>query len=247
MFDLSITGVIASLTLSRPERRNAIPFEGWRELAEKVAEAGDGGARVILLRGTPEGAFCSGADISDFDVFKDDAEARSAFRLAMRLGLDGLRQGLPSIAVVEGACYGAGVALAMACDIRLAGPGATFAITPAKFGISYPQEDVHQLVARVGPGHAARLLLGAGPIDGAEAERIGLVERFVPDVLEAEVASMVEAMASNDPESLTTLKRAIALAAVATARDEAMDRRFDDLLGSDALSERLEARRDRRA
>jgi enoyl-CoA hydratase/carnithine racemase len=245
MFDLSIDGPIARLRLSRPERRNAIPLAGWAELGDKVEEAGVRGAAVLVLGGVPGGAFCSGADISDFAAFAEDEEARSAFRRAIRGGLDRLRAAVPSIAMIEGACYGAGVAVAMACDIRLAGPGAQFAITPAKLGISYPQEDVHRLVSLVGAGQAARLLLGAQTIDGAEAERIGLVERFVAAGLDVEVSAAAAAIASNDGDSLAVLKRGIALAAEGVAHDEEQDRSFDDLLGSEALAARLAAHRNR--
>jgi enoyl-CoA hydratase/carnithine racemase len=244
MFDLQIDGSVARLRLSRPETRNAIPLGDWTELGDKAEEAAAAGARVLILSGTAEGAFCSGADISDFDAFADPA-ARTAFRLAIRSGLDRLRTGLPSIAVVEGACYGAGVAVAMACDIRFAGPNAQFAITPAKLGISYPQEDVHRLVSLVGAGQAARLLLGAQSIGGEEAERIGLAERFLPASIEETVEVTARAIAANDPASLTTLKRGIALASSGMARDTEQDRSFEALLGSDAFVQRLGAYRSR--
>ena len=246
MFQLSIDGPVARLRLSRPERQNAIPLAGWAELGDRVEEAAAKGAAVLILGGVPGGPFCAGADIADFDAFESDPGARTAFRLAIRSGLDRLGASIPSIAMVEGACYGAGVAVAMACDMRFAGTGATFAITPAKLGISYPQEDVHRLVSLVGAGQAARLLLGAQPIDGAEAERIGLVERFAAARLEAEVAAAAIAIAANDPASLMTLKRGIARASEGIAHDEEQGRRFDDLLGSDALRTRLEAHRNRR-
>ena len=246
MFELSIAGPVARLRLRRPERRNAIPLAGWAELGDRAEEAAAGGAAVLILGGVPGGAFCSGADISGFDAFAEDAGARTAFRLAIRSGLDRLRASIPSIAMVEGACYGAGVAVAMACDVRFAGPGAEFAITPAKLGISYPQEDVHRLVSLVGAGQAARLLLGAQSIDGAEAARIGLVERFAAHGLEKEVDAAAAAIAANDAASLATLKRGIARAAEGVAHDEEQGRRFDDLLGSEALTARLEAHRTRR-
>ncbi len=151
MFDLRFDGAAARLTLSRPEARNAIPLGGWDDLAAVLGEVGTSGARVLIVTG--EGAFCAGADIGDFGRFREDGEAAAEFRLAMRRALDRLRDlPLPTIALVEGACYGAGVALAIACDIRLGGRDSSFAITPAKFGISYPQEDVHRLVTLVGPG-----------------------------------------------------------------------------------------------
>ncbi|CAA9531765.1 MAG: Enoyl-CoA hydratase [uncultured Sphingosinicella sp.] len=244
MFELHIDGPVARLRLSKPETRNAIPLSGWAKLGDRAEEAGSAGAQVLILSGIPGGAFCSGADISDFDAFADPG-ARTAFRLAIRSGLDRLRAGIPSIAVVEGACYGAGVAVAMACDIRFAGADAQFAITPAKLGISYPQEDVHRLVSLVGAGQAARLLLGAQSIGGEEAERIGLVERFLPASVDEEVESNARAIAANDPESLRTLKRGLALASSGVPSDAQQDRSFEALLGSDALIQRLAAYRSR--
>jgi enoyl-CoA hydratase/carnithine racemase len=164
----------------------------------------------------------------------------------MRTALDALSD-LPiaTIAAIEGPCYGAGVALAIACDLRVAGEGARFAITPAKFGISYPQEDVARLVALVGPGQASRLLLAAGSIDSAEAARIGLVELVAADVAAA-VDELAGAICANSGESVAVLKRAIRLAGAGVGRDEEQDRRFDAMFGSPELRERLAALRPRR-
>jgi enoyl-CoA hydratase/carnithine racemase len=246
MFDLSIEARVARLTLSRPEARNAISAGGWGELASLAVQAVEAGARVLILSSEAGGPFCAGADIADFGRFRGEPEARTAFRLAIRDGLGRLRDlGVPTIALVEGACYGAGVALAMACDIRIAGAGAGFAITPAKLGISYPQEDVHRLVSLVGPGQAARLLLSAGRIDGSEAARIGLVELYSETAAEAAASGLAQAIAANDPGSLETLKRAVGLAAAGVRQNEGQNRAFDDLLGSEALERRLEAYRGR--
>jgi enoyl-CoA hydratase/carnithine racemase len=246
MFDLSVEGPIARLVLARPEARNAIRLDGWSKLASAAQSAVESGARVLVLSGEPGGVFCAGADVSDFNRFRDDPEARTAFRLAMREGLDWLRDlPVPTIALVEGACYGAGVALAMACDVRIAGGDARFAVTPAKLGISYPQEDVHRLVSLVGPGQAARLLLNAVPIAGAEAARIRLVELYLEKGAAEAAATLAETMAANDPDSLRTLKRAVGLAAAGVRKDEGQDREFDDLLGSEALTRGLEAYRGR--
>jgi enoyl-CoA hydratase/carnithine racemase len=246
MFDLSMTGAVARLRLVRPERRNAIPLAGWAELADQAAQAAAAGGRLLILSGAPGGAFCAGADVSDFARFRDDPGARTTFRLAIRDGLDRLRGlPIPTIAAVEGACYGAGVALAMACDIRLAGPGARFAITPAKLGIGYPQEDVHRLVTLVGPAQAARLLFTAAPIDAEEAARIGLADLVPEKDFEAELIATAESIAGNDAASLAMLKRGIALAASGVASDAQQDRAFEDLLGSEALATSLAAHRSR--
>ncbi|MEA3050355.1 MAG: hypothetical protein QOG84_2191 [Sphingomonadales bacterium] len=242
MFDLDLSGSVARLTLGRPEARNAIPLAGWRELAARVREAEESGARVLVLSGSSS-AFCAGADLQDFPALQRDPAARADFRAAMREGLDGLAAAaMPTVVAIEGPCYGAGVALALACDLRLAGSGARFAITPAKFGISYPQEDVTRLVALVGPGQASRLLLTALPIDAAEAARIGLVEIHAADlrpVLDEIVASLVAA----SPASHRALKRAIPLAARGIATDAAQDESFDALFGSEDFERRFAALR----
>jgi enoyl-CoA hydratase/carnithine racemase len=238
MFELERDGGVARIRLERPEVRNAIPLAGWDELAEKVAEAS--AARLIVVEGSG-GAFSAGADLGDFPSFRGDEAAAAAFRQAMRRGIDALAEApVPTIALVEGACYGAGVALAMACDVRLAGRGARFAITPAKMGISYPQEDVHRLVALVGPGQASRILFSGAAIDAAEALRIGLANGEA-----RELDALVEAMLANDRASLETLKRGIALGAVGVRTDAEQDRAFDALLTTDALAARLDARRRR--
>jgi enoyl-CoA hydratase/carnithine racemase len=237
MFDLQIDDGVAWLRIGRPEARNAIPLQGWDRLAEAVLQAAE--ASVLILAGEPGGTFCAGADISDFERLQAEPEARTEFREAIRGGLGALRASpVPSIALVEGACYGAGVALAMACDIRVASPAASFSITPAKLGISYPQEDVHRLLSLVGPGQAARLLYGAEAIDGAEATRIGLAE-IVAGEAEAAARALAGAIAANEPASIATLKRGIQLAAEGCVQDEGQDRAFEDLFGSEAVERRL--------
>jgi enoyl-CoA hydratase/carnithine racemase len=245
MFVLTLDGALARLRLDRLEARNAIPMSGWGELSKACAGAVAGGARVLVVSGSRQ-AFCAGADLADFPALTDEPAAATAFREAMRRGLDTLAD-LPiaTIAAIEGPCYGAGVALAMACDIRVAGEGARFAITPAKFGISYPQQDVARLVALVGPGQASRLLLGAGSIDSTEAARIGLVELRAEEAASA-VEALAAAILANSLESISVLKRAIRLAAEGATYDDGQDRAFDHLFGSSDFRARLEALRPRR-
>jgi enoyl-CoA hydratase/carnithine racemase len=245
MFDLDIDAGVARLVLSRPEARNAIPVSGWAKLADRAEEAERGGARLLILSGAGD-AFCAGADISDFATMRNDQAARTRFRKAMRDGLDRLSElPIPTIAAIHGPCFGAGVALAMACDLRISGARASFAITPAKFGISYPQEDVHRLVSLIGPGQASRLLFGAIGIDGEEAERIGLVERHAGEGLAAAVEDIAAGIVANSAASLRALKASIRLAAAGVPHDAGQDRAFEDLISSAELAERL-ANRTRR-
>jgi enoyl-CoA hydratase/carnithine racemase len=241
MFELSFEGDVARLRLARPEARNAIPVAGWHTLAQRVAEAAEEGARLLLLSGD-EKAFSAGADITEFPALLDDAAARTAFRRAMREGIEDVAEApMPTVALIEAPCYGAAVALVMACDLRIAGPRAALAITPAKFGISYPQEDVHRLVALVGQGQAARLLLTARSIDAAEAARIGLVDILADDPA-AEAEAVAEAIVAGSATSQAELRRAIRLAAAGVRTDPAQDRRFEALFGSDELAARLPRR-----
>jgi enoyl-CoA hydratase/carnithine racemase len=122
----------------------------------------------------------------------------------------------------------------MACDLRFAGTSASFAITPAKYGIAYPQEDVARLVGLIGQGQAARLLLAAVTIDAEEALRIGL-----SDLPLAQLETFVSALRGNSPASFATLKRGIALAAGGVVHDQGQDRRFDQLVAGDELAAAL--------
>lgn len=242
VFRLAHDGGIARLTLDRPEARNAIPSAGWGELAERLGAAATSDAQLLILEGAGT-AFCAGADLGDFAAMQRNPPACAGFRAAMRAALDALRDlPIPTIAHVDGACYGAGIALAIACDIRVAGRSARFATTPAKIGVGYPQEDVHRLVALVGPGQAARLLFTAQSVDGAEAAEIGLVEYYEPD---GGIEALATAILDNARESLIELKRAIRLAGEGCRSDPGQDLRFEALLGGEEVAQRLEALRRR--
>ena len=240
MFELGHRDDVAWLTLDRPEARNAIPSAGWAELAARLDDVERSGARVLILRSAGD-AFCAGADLGDFPAMQGSPESCAGFRQGIRAALDRLRElPIPTIADVDGACYGAGVALAISCDIRVAGRGARFAITPAKIGVGYPQEDVHRLVELVGPGQAARLLFTAESLDGAEAAEIGFVELYEP---EGGADALAEAIAGNSRDSLASLKRGIRLASEGRRTDPEQDRRFDALIGGEEVRRRLEALR----
>ncbi len=240
MLRLGCEGKIVYLTLDRPAARNAIPAEGWDEIAERVAEVARTDARLLVVTGAG-GAFSAGVDLSDFDVFQDDIAEAAKLRQRIRTALDRLRAlEIPTVAMIEGPCYGAGVALAIACDFRIAAPEARFAITPAKLGLAYPQEDVHRLVRLVGAGQAARLLFTAGMIDAMEARRIGLVE-----MVEAVAAArpVFRTIVENSAASLAVLKRSIRLTAQGVRSDPEQDRLFDELLSGPEVRQRLEALR----
>ena len=236
MIRLDIDGPTAWLRLDRPQARNALTMDAFEEMARLLADLAGSEARLLMVTG--EGShFCAGADLAEFAELQASAAARRRFRTAIRAALDGFaRLPIPVLAHVEGACFGAGVALAMAADMRLAAPDARFAITPAKIGIGYPQEDVHRLVSLVGPGQAARLLYTGMTIDAGEARRLGLVEMVGES---QELLAAMGALLACDPGSIAMLKRGIGLAAAGVRSDEAQDRAFEELLHSPAAVELL--------
>jgi enoyl-CoA hydratase len=210
MIDWTLDDRIATLTLANPAARNAIPLAGWRRLAQSLKEIAASDARVLILYSGVAGIFSAGADISEFARFAEDADAAATFRTTMRAGLDALAAlPIPTIAVIDGGCYGAAVALTLAADIRLAGAGASFAVTPAKLGIGYPAEDVARLIAQIGRGQASRMLFSAQTIDAGEAARIGLVESTVGSAID-EALSLAATIAAHPPAAIAQLKRALA-------------------------------------
>lgn len=200
MIQLDQQDGITRLTLDRAAQRNALATDDWRLLAETIARIPTD-AGVVLLRSASPGMFTAGADLRDLARNAAEPERRAPFRLAMRDAIDALAAlPMPVVADIDGGCFGAGVALALAADLRIASATASFGIPPARLGIAYPAEDVARLSARIGEAQAARLLFTGATIDAAEALRIGLVETI------GSGAAVADAIAVNDPAALVTLK-----------------------------------------
>lgn len=231
MIDVRTEGFVAIVTLQRPSARNALRIADWHALADAV-EALD--CRVAILTG--EDGFCAGADLTEIRSLGQASDRRAMFREAMRRGIDVIA-GLPFpvVAAIDGGCFGAGVALAIAADIRIAGADARFATTPARLGIGYPAADVARLVDRVGRGWASRMLFAAQPIDAAQALAIGLVEQIADDPRQA-ARVLAEAIAANAQGAVRALKRTIA-----NPSDTSHDAAFDAAFGMPAFAEGIAA------
>ncbi|RVT94833.1 enoyl-CoA hydratase/isomerase family protein [Sphingomonas crocodyli] len=240
MFHLDLKDRVARIGIDRGAARNAIPIDAWRDLTALLAHVGESDARVLILQSGMEGVFSAGADIGDLAPLAEDIEGRGRFRQEMGEAIEALAA-LPiaTIALIEGGCFGAAVAVAMACDMRIAGPAARFAITPAKLGIGYPPTDVARLKALVGPGQAARLLFSAATVDAAEALAIGLIEER-DDNPAARVAALAAVIAANAPSSITILKRSL-------AGDRGAAAAFEGSFGSADFAEGVAAFQTRRA
>lgn len=192
---------VARLLLDQPERRNAMTRAMWRALPGLVAEAARAALLVVEGRG---GHFCAGADISEFAGTYGTAEGIAAANVEIAAGVEALaaRAG-PSVALVRGACVGGGVALALACDLRLAAADARFAVTPARLGLAYSHGDTLRLVRAVGAARAREMLFSARVVEAEEALRIGLVQRVVGA---EEMEAAVEALGAASRPALRAIK-----------------------------------------
>jgi enoyl-CoA hydratase/carnithine racemase len=235
MIRLDQHGGIARIVIDRSRARNAFDLAGWRSLSDAVARV-DSGTRAAILCSADPASFSAGADIAEIAASRMEPGWGARF-------LTDMRAAIPSIAAIDGGCFGAAVALALAADVRIAGEAARFAVTPAKLGLLYPAIDVQRLIAVVGRGQASRLLLTGDAIDASEAVRIGLIEQLGPNALDAAQA-MAERIAANKPGAVIGLK--------ATLRhpDPALhDAAFLDALPGDELRDGLAgfaARKERR-
>ncbi len=146
------------LTINNPERRNAISLDMWDAMRQAVEAFGaDPVVRCVVLRGAGEKAFASGADISQFEKERADAEAAMRYATISRAGRDALL-GLekPLLAMIRGFCMGGGLGIAMTADLRIASADAVLGIPAARLGIAYDAQNVANLVSLVGPSRVPR-------------------------------------------------------------------------------------------
>lgn len=202
-------GHVGWLVFDNEPRRNALTAEMLDGTVDALAEAAkDDDVRVIVLRGAGDKAFVSGADISAFGSETGVDRSRTG---PVEVIESIARLDKPVIAALKGWCLGAGVLVALAADLRVAGDDVRMGIPAAKLGVAYPREGVDRITALAGPAIASELLMTGEPYDAAAALRVGLVNRVVAaaDVFAAatEVATTI---AANAPLTLRASKLAIA-------------------------------------
>jgi len=197
----------AILQLNRPAKRNALSQAMWEAIIAALAEAAARpDVRAVVFTGLP-GVFCAGADLSA--LRGDDREAAVRYREISLRGYAAVREfSLPTVAVIDGLCIGGGNNLALACDIRLASPRASFAIPAVRHGIVYERPTVTRLVELMGSGRASHLLFTAGRIDAARAAETGLVDILTED-LDAELAEFLDALRAADMPTLLAIRDTI--------------------------------------
>ena len=200
----SETGVVC-VTLNRPHKKNAIDYPTWDRLTEVFHEVSRSATdRVLVLTGS-KGAFCSGADLSSNG---EPQHPLDAMHYVNATGLTLHQIPKPTIAKVNGVAAGAGMNLALGCDLIVAGASARFSEIFARRGLSLDMGGAWLLPRLVGLHKAKELALLAEVIDASEAERIGIVNRVVPDEkLDAFVDEWAERLAAGPPLALQMSKR----------------------------------------
>jgi methylglutaconyl-CoA hydratase len=201
-------GGVRTITLNRPERRNALVPEMQDELIAAFSEAAGAGARVVVLAGKGE-AFCAGLDLSVLrEMAKRSAqEHRAEANRVARMFRAVWDCDVPTIAVVHRAAIAGGTGLAMLCDFTLAGPEAQFGFTEARIGF-IPALVGAYLTLLVGDKVARGLLLSARKFDAEEALRLGLVSELIErDSLQDRATDLALELMENSPESLRATKR----------------------------------------
>lgn len=203
---------IGVVTFNQPEKHNAVSVEMWVGLGEILDEfAEDSAVRIVVLTGAGTRAFVSGADISQFEQQRSNADAQRAYDQQTAHGRDKLAHfRKPTIASIRGYCLGGGLAIAMQTDLRIATSDSQFGIPAARLGIAYGFEGLRRLVQLVGPANARMILYTGERISADEALRIGLINRVVAaDELESTVEGIAHTIAHNAPLSIAASKIAI--------------------------------------
>jgi enoyl-CoA hydratase/carnithine racemase len=203
---------VGVVTFNQPAKHNAISVDMWGGLGQILDEfAADDNVRVVVLTGAGTRAFVSGADISQFEQQRSNADAQRAYDEQTSVGRRKLSSfPKPTIARVRGYCLGGGLAIAMQTDLRVASSDSQFGIPAAKLGIAYGLEGLRNLVSLVGPANA-RMVMYTGERFGAEeALRIGLINRVVaPEDLETHVFELAQIIANNAPLSVAASRLTI--------------------------------------
>lgn len=198
---LDVTGPVATLTIDRPQKLNALNARVLEEVEEAVSRiTAASEVRCAVIHGAGDRAFVAGADIAELAGL-EPLEAVEASRRGQQVFLAIERSRKPFVAAIDGFALGGGCELALACHLRVASPRARFGLPEVTLGIIPGYGGTARLPRLVGVGRALELILTGGMIDGQEAHRIGLVNRLVAEEKDvvAEARRLAASIAANAP------------------------------------------------
>jgi len=199
-------GAIATATLNRPEKLNALTRAMWQDLGAAIeALSADDALRCIVVRGAGEKAFSPGNDIAEFATERGNKAQARAYGSVMHAtgrAFEACRH--PVVAEIHGICVGGGLEIAALCDLRICGTSSRFGAPIKNLGLVMAYQEMAPLVRLVGASVALEILLEGRIFDAAEAKDIGLVTRVVPD---DEVANEARATAERIAEGAPLVAR----------------------------------------
>lgn len=206
---------IVAITINRPQAHNALDADTSTELTQCwLRFRQDPSARVAILTGAGGQAFCAGADLSRMPEFLRLGAIERRRQRESEPGLGGITRNLslwkPTIAAINGHCYGGGLELALACDIRIAAEGAQLGLLECKWGIIPGQGGTQRLPRAVPPNIALEMILTADRISARRAYEVGLVNHVVPlEQLLHKARSIADRIAQNAPLAVRAAKEAV--------------------------------------
>jgi enoyl-CoA hydratase/carnithine racemase len=173
-------GAVATVVLNRPDSHNAITLQMYQAIPALFASLDtDESVKVVVVRGAGTKAFASGADISEFEEVRGNAESAKSYNqrvAAAERAIENVSK--PTIALILGYCIGGGCGLALSCDLRFGDDRTRMAITPAKLGLVYSLESTKRLVDLVGPARTKWILMSGQQIGAEQAQRLGLLDEL---------------------------------------------------------------------
>lgn len=200
-------GALARIGIHRPDKRNALATRHWAAIEAALDEIAASDAQIVVVSGVP-GAFSAGADIDELGQLLTAPEAFAANNAQVQrtqLKLQRLPQ--TTLAVIDGACVGGGLGLALACDLRLASTRSRFAITPAKLGLVYSADDSRRLLNTVGMARTREMLLTGRLLDAATALDWGVVNQLAgEDGIEALEQAQVQQLLATSGQARRAIK-----------------------------------------
>lgn len=205
---VTIEGSICTLTLNRPKKRNSLTIKTLELLRDEVLRLREiPDIRCLVIRGNGDKAFCSGYDITAISDEEIAIESGHPLTEAMRAVKS---YPLPVIAMINGHAFGAGLELAVACDIRVCVADAKLAIPPAKLGVIYHYGGIKKFLDLLGPGFTRELFLTGNPVRAERALEKGLVDHVVGrDELEKFTYALADGIGENAPLSMISMKKMI--------------------------------------
>lgn len=204
---------IGVITFNRPRHRNALSPQLLRELCQVLADwAASGDVRVLVLTGAGDKAFSAGYDISAIETVgpgHKETRPSGATGTPFEQALDAVKNfPFPTIAMINGHCFGGALHLALCCDLRIAADHISIGMPPAKLGVVYGPEGLLQFIQVLGSAKARELLFTGRPYRGNQITDMGLVGQLVPaEQLADTVFTLAEAIANNAPLALKGIKR----------------------------------------